>query len=325
MDHPVFISYSREDQAYARELAEYLPQQGLEVWLDDRLNSGDRWWQTIVQNIQTCAAFILVMTPEAEKSPWVEREVLIAQREEKKIFPLLLRGPGHTIVIGMQYLDVQDGRMPPQRFCDQLRSTATTTSAHRAEKRIPDEVTYSIIDEFTYLDFKRSLNVRLNQKVAEDVLLTIAMKLKNSDTRSYERTFIVYYLPNMKVDVGGWAITHFTPDLEVKIIGLTAEQEQELKTEAYDPMRDVIGTWLDEGVIGRKITFYHKGGELFMDTKYKDGSDATTELIEKAFPLGRKFEYKTDRGNGEYYLINNEGHLEEWDQDGHFLTARKFD
>jgi len=68
----VFISYAREDQEYTRKLAEGLRQCGFEVWLDDRIDFGDRWWQTIVQAIRGSAGFVVVMTPDAEKSEWVE-------------------------------------------------------------------------------------------------------------------------------------------------------------------------------------------------------------------------------------------------------------
>ena len=67
-----------------------------------------------------------------------------------------------------------------------------------------------------------NLDVRLNQKVSQDVLRAIALELKSNDSRQYDRTFIVYYLPAMNVDSGGWATTNFNPTLDVRILGLTA-------------------------------------------------------------------------------------------------------
>ena len=116
----VFISYAREDQAYIRKLADSLRRRGLEVWMDDRIDFGDRWWQTIVQAIDASAAFVVVMTPTAEKSEWVEREVLVALDEGKPIFPLLLRGRRFPLLVTTQYADVTDGRMPPDDFYERL-------------------------------------------------------------------------------------------------------------------------------------------------------------------------------------------------------------
>jgi hypothetical protein len=81
----IFISYSRTDQAYARRLADELRERGPTPWMDDRIDFGDHWWQTIVRAVRASAAFIVVMTPEAERLRWVERE-------GKPILPLLLRG-----------------------------------------------------------------------------------------------------------------------------------------------------------------------------------------------------------------------------------------
>lgn len=196
-------------------------------------------------------------------------------------------------------------------------------SSERQRTPIPNDVTYTIIEKYVLPGIKRSLAVRLNRKVTQDVLRSIAVDLKNSDPNTYERTFISYYLPDMKVDAGAWATTHFNPDLEVRILGLTVEQEQSFKTEANDPSREVIGSWLDERPsMGNKTTIFSKDGKLFMENKYTDGSVGETELVEKASPRGRRLDDKNDR-HGEYYLINNEGNLQGWGKDGPFFTARK--
>ena len=116
----VFVSYSRKDQDYARSLENDLRKRGFAVWLDDRIDYGDRWWRTIVRAVRACAAFIVVMTPDSEESEWVEREVQLALRERKPIFPLLLRGKEFPLLITTQYADVTAGQMPPQDFYDRL-------------------------------------------------------------------------------------------------------------------------------------------------------------------------------------------------------------
>ena len=157
---------------------------------------------------------------------------------------------------------------------------------------IPEDVTFTVIAEDRYGDTKRSLDIRLNRKVPKDVLHTIALQLKDSDPGSYERTFIVYYLPEMQVGAGGWATTHFNPNLEVRILGLTVEEEQQLTTEPVVPInREVIGRWLDETpFMGSRITIFGEDGKLYIEQKFKDGSSSTEELIEKQSPLGRRFD-----------------------------------
>ena len=98
------------------------------------------------------------------------------------------------------------------------------------EQTEQDDVSYSIIDSTATAGIKRSLDVRLNKRVAEDTLRALALKLKSQDSRDYDRTFITYYLPGMTVGAGAWATTHFRPDLEVKILGLWTEEEKKLST-----------------------------------------------------------------------------------------------
>jgi hypothetical protein len=124
MSH-VFISYKRSDQGYARRLANDLRGHGFDVWIDDRIDFGERWWQTIVQAIKDCGAFVVVMSPEAEKSEWVEKEIMLAKREPKPILPLLLKGKVFAILIDTQFADVTGERMPSEEFYRRLRAVLT--------------------------------------------------------------------------------------------------------------------------------------------------------------------------------------------------------
>lgn len=128
---PVFISYSHKDESYAQILATSLRQHGFDVWIDDRISQGDKWFQTIVSAIENCAAFIVIMTPDSEKSEWVHKEILLAKREKKKIFPLLLKGKEFAILIDIQFYDVQDYKLPDESFF-------TVLEEHLAENNPPE-------------------------------------------------------------------------------------------------------------------------------------------------------------------------------------------
>lgn len=191
---------------------------------------------------------------------------------------------------------------------------------------IPADVRYTTIDASVVQGVKRSLDVRLNRKVPEHVLRLIAMDLKERDPGKYERTFILYYLPGMKVGAGAWATTHFNPTLEVRILGLTIEREEALTKEPADKSGEVVGEWLDESpVIGGKITIYRQNGKLYMEHKYKDGSSSKEEMVEKASSSARRFEKKPPSSFGEYYVIDREGNLEIRDREGLIATARKIE
>lgn len=119
----LFISYSRRDSEYAEKLTRHLRRSGFHVWIDTKIDYGDSWFTEIDEAVKTCAAFVLIMTPESEQSEWVRKEVLLAKRYDRPIFPLLLEGVEFPIVIDIQFADVRDGKMPGTDFHRRLRRT----------------------------------------------------------------------------------------------------------------------------------------------------------------------------------------------------------
>jgi murein DD-endopeptidase MepM/ murein hydrolase activator NlpD len=116
----IFISYSSQQQDYARMLASYLIQNGFDVWLDDRIEYGEDWWQAIVKAIRGCSALIVIMSPTAYASRWVQREVQLADNQNKAIFPLLLEGDNWERFVLTQFVDVLNKQVPPAEFLDRL-------------------------------------------------------------------------------------------------------------------------------------------------------------------------------------------------------------
>jgi len=234
--------------------------------------------------------------------------------------------PRHAIsLLGLLlFLILAVGSVDDSGSSGSSNSTNQPSSTRAPAPAIPADVTYSIIDFDTYLNYKRSLDVRLNKKVSEKTLRAIALKLKAQDSKNYERTFICYYLPDMEVGTGAWATTHFNPNLDVRIQGLTAEQEKVLKQQPDDPSREVIGSWLDESpFIGSRITVFRQNGKLFIENTYKDGSSGKKEIVEKLAGKDRTFRKKEGSSVGEFYLIDNQGNLQMWDEEGIISTARK--
>lgn len=117
----VFISYCRADSSYVAKLVPFLEATNIPVWIDRDLDYGDRWGSVIREQVDTCGVFLPVMTPEAEESPWVAREILRAESKSRPIIPLLLAGEPFFRLADMQYEDVRDGRMPSSGLVAILR------------------------------------------------------------------------------------------------------------------------------------------------------------------------------------------------------------
>jgi TIR domain-containing protein len=116
MSH-IFVSYSHQDTIYAQKLVGKLQSDGFEVWIDERLDYGSQWPLELQQKLDTCSAFILLMSPRSYTSEWVQSELSRAKRKSKPIFPLLLDGDEPWLSVeSIQYFDVRNENLPDSKF-----------------------------------------------------------------------------------------------------------------------------------------------------------------------------------------------------------------
>ncbi len=92
----VFISYAYEDAAFARRLAQDLRAAGLAVWIaPDSIQPGELWAKAIDRGLRESGIFVVVLTPAAAESRWVEHEMFVAigyeRKREMQFIPLLAK------------------------------------------------------------------------------------------------------------------------------------------------------------------------------------------------------------------------------------------
>lgn len=185
--------------------------------------------------------------------------------------------------------------------------------AHHSSQQDSDSARYSIISDESMGSIKRSVDVRLPDRVTVEVLEQYADQIYR---KGYDRTFITYYLSGMETGGGAWATSHYDPNLEVKIHGATIDEAGKLNNlSVQGEGREVIGSWMVSGILSRRIDIYEESGECFMSITYKDGSSSVKEIVQSR--RGR-FQCYTEQGNrhGEYYLVNSRGQIEVRDEIG---------
>jgi hypothetical protein len=132
MNH-IFISYSHKDTLYAHNLAKELEIRGYEVWIDDRIDFGAQWAVEIQENLDTCAAFIFIMSSNSFQSTWVQDEVSRAKRKNKPMMPLLLEGEPWLAAEATQYIQVSDGKLPSEIFFSRIANVVQSRNLHDSE------------------------------------------------------------------------------------------------------------------------------------------------------------------------------------------------
>jgi TIR domain len=75
----VFISYAREDETVAQQVADALSRAGLNPWIDTKkIEWGDSFLQRMNEGLAGASYVILLISPAAATSRWVEREWMAA-------------------------------------------------------------------------------------------------------------------------------------------------------------------------------------------------------------------------------------------------------
>ncbi len=88
----VFISYSRKDSDFARNLNKALQETGKTTWFDqESISSGVDFEKEIYKGIDNADNFVFVISPDSIASEYCEREVNYAKSKNKRILTLLHR------------------------------------------------------------------------------------------------------------------------------------------------------------------------------------------------------------------------------------------
>jgi TolB-like protein len=80
MTPDIFLSYTREDQATAQRFAEAFEAQGLSVWWDATLRSGEAYDQVTEEALRTAKAVVVLWSKKSVTSRWVRAEATLADR-----------------------------------------------------------------------------------------------------------------------------------------------------------------------------------------------------------------------------------------------------
>jgi hypothetical protein len=134
----IFLSYSREDAAHMHTVKAALERAGVQVWTDAHLQPGtDSWTREIERAIEHAAGVVVVLSPAAKRSPWVDREVRYGQTRGVPVYPVLAEGTEGTAVplmlISHQYIDLQ--RHPEQSLARLVEALRTIGAPSQASPR----------------------------------------------------------------------------------------------------------------------------------------------------------------------------------------------
>ena len=108
----IFLSYSRDDVSVMNRIRMELQSAGFSVWTDEGLVAGTESWKSEIERaICEALGMVVILSPSAKQSLWVERELDFAGVHGVRVFPVLVQGdPGSAIpieLISAQWMDMR--------------------------------------------------------------------------------------------------------------------------------------------------------------------------------------------------------------------------
>ena len=127
----VFVSYSRRDKEVVDRMVTAMEQAGMTVWIDrEDIRAGNSWRVQIVEAIDTCDAFVLMLSGNSAISENVQKEIILAQDSTRKTFvvqlePMKLPAEIRYQLAGLQFIEMQN-----LGFDKALSQLTTAVGAH---------------------------------------------------------------------------------------------------------------------------------------------------------------------------------------------------
>jgi serine/threonine protein kinase len=152
----IFISYSRKDVDFVIRLSEDLALHGYKTWIDSSsIQVGEIWREKVVQAIEGCKFFLLILSPNSINSINVVKELSLAEGSNKIIFPIIIEKTIIPSSMRYQLAGVQFIFLSSVNGCLNIDSLVKSMERNLAE---PDQTfPFSLLSEKNYM-INRCLN-----------------------------------------------------------------------------------------------------------------------------------------------------------------------
>jgi hypothetical protein len=173
----VFVSYSRRNKEIVDRIVGEMDRAQINVWIDrEDIRAGNSWRVQIVQAIDTCDGFVLMLSAHSAVSENVHKEINLAQDSKRKTFVFLLERIQLPAEIryqlaGLQFIDVEE-----LGFEEAVKRLIETLNEHLSRVRAvgkPNRQVELVIDGIDLASFGEDKQAQLLAFVAE---------LTNTDT-----------------------------------------------------------------------------------------------------------------------------------------------
>ena len=136
----IFISYSRQDQDIVLPFVTSIEQRfGSVCWIDlDGIESGSQFEDVIIDAIDACKVVLFMLSDNSLASKWTKREVLYAEKKNKRIVPIVFDGKGLRKWFEFHFCDIDYVDLESQEQQEKLFKNLATWLGVKLPTTTPD-------------------------------------------------------------------------------------------------------------------------------------------------------------------------------------------
>lgn len=165
---------------------------------------------------------------------------------------------------------------------------------------------------------KITYEINLDERVDKELIKKISEEIKTE--KSYKNIFMFYNIPGWIWDGGGcWATSHYTPELEINILGASIEEVKKINSTLV--LGNVISEWwLSTPYFEGRVLETENDNKNFIKRVYGDGNISTEQVqIRK---IDGKVRYVPVDNKDEYWILEKNGNLSLNDNFGKLWEAK---
>lgn len=225
---------------------------------------------------------------------------------------------------GIQFYEMN--QIPKTYKFERIPINDLTTEFYDYFKVIPNEVSkigdikIEILETEYFRNIKGTINIEIEKIIDENSIKWLANKIKEELFKESERVFIFLYLKDDFNKSIAWATAHFSKELEIRINGPTNKIIEELQNAVVDG--EILSIWNDYySAIPSKYFLVKRNDKLFMNVYFPVKDNAkSSELIEELYKSTQNglTRYDYENHHGEYYIIEKNGNLSFYSENGKF-------
>lgn len=193
----IFLSYSRADSDYVAKLTSQLTAAGQDVWVDNKIKTGQTWDETVEESIRASEVVVVVMSKTSMASPNVMDEVSFGIGLNKTIAPIMIE----EVEVPMRLARYQFQDFTKLGLEDGVKKLVSDINFDAEKEGSNDQ---PIVSSNEKLDKKRSRKILLISVAAVLLLFTVLVATKTINLEDSADDFPINMVEGASTDEDAW-------------------------------------------------------------------------------------------------------------------------